>query len=306
MAQQPAHWPDDPDQQDPPVGVSIRPLHQLPDLRRSAPTIPAFAPFSGEPAGGSYGTAGASALAHYRQLRAREWAAFVRTLPWRLAGVIAAGGLAGTLTHGAGPRLAGPAAALAAGALGWWLRFRVSAETAAWRRGARGERRTARRLRKLVQAGWTVLHDLAIPGSRANGDHLLIGPPGVFLVDSKAWHGTITMRPNAGHRQLGSPTARHGLGRARVPDAVCPRHPSPMGRGVRGQRPRAHPRQAAGLAAVTPSSYGRRWGDAAGRARPPPAAPRNLSRASCRGIPRVRQAPCTSSACTTSTPAARR
>jgi hypothetical protein len=30
MAQQPAHWPDDPDQQDPPVGVSIRPLHQLP------------------------------------------------------------------------------------------------------------------------------------------------------------------------------------------------------------------------------------------------------------------------------------
>ncbi len=193
MAQQPAHWPNDPDQGDPPVGVSIRPLHQLPDLRRSAPTIPAFAPFSGEPAGGSYGTAGASALAHYRQLRAREWAAFVRTLPWRLAGVIAAGGLAGTLTHGAGPRLAGPAAALAAGALGWWLRFRVSAETAAWRRGARGERRTARRLRKLVQAGWTVLHDLAIPGSRANGDHLLIGPPGVFLVDSKAWHGTITM-----------------------------------------------------------------------------------------------------------------
>ena len=193
MAQQPAHWPNDPDQGDPPVGVSIRPLHQLPDLRRSAPTIPAFAPFSGEPAGGSYGTAGASALAHYRQLRAREWAAFVRTLPWRLAGVIAAGGLAGTLTHGAGPRLAGPAAALAAGALGWWLRFRVSAETAAWRRGARGERRTARRLRKLVQAGWTVLHDLAIPGSRANGDHLLIGPPGVFLVDSKAWHGTLTM-----------------------------------------------------------------------------------------------------------------
>ncbi len=37
-----------------------------------------------------------------------------------------------------------------------------------------------------------ILHDLAIPGSRANGDHLLIGPPGVFLVDSKAWHGRIT------------------------------------------------------------------------------------------------------------------
>jgi hypothetical protein len=76
--------------------------------------------------------------------------------------------------------------------VGWRLRFLVSAETAAWRRGARGERRTARHLHKLVRQGWTVLHDVAVPGSRANGDHLLIGPPGVFLVDSKAWHGQIT------------------------------------------------------------------------------------------------------------------
>jgi hypothetical protein len=194
MAHQPAHWPDDPDQADPPVGISTRPFHQLPDLQQ-LPTAatPAFAPYSSERAGGSYGTAGASALASYQQLRAAEWATFVRTLPWRLAAVLAAGGLAGTLTHGAGSRLAGPAAALAAGALGWRLRFRVSAEASAWRRGARGERRTARRLRPLVRAGWTVLHDLVIPQIRANGDHLLIGPPGVFLIDSKAKHGTITI-----------------------------------------------------------------------------------------------------------------
>jgi hypothetical protein len=191
MAQQPAHWPDDPDQDDPPVGVTIRPLHQLPDLRQlPVPTIPAFV---GEQQGSSFGTPGASAMAYYQRARAGEWAGFLRTLQWRLAAVIAAGGLAATLAHSAGPRLAGPAAAVAAGVLGWRLRFRVTRETAAWRRGARGERRTARRLRPLVRAGWTVLHDLAIPGSRANGDHLLIGPPGVFLVDSKAWHGTITL-----------------------------------------------------------------------------------------------------------------
>jgi hypothetical protein len=195
MAQQPAHWPHDED--DPPVGVSIRPLHQLPDPSASAPTIPADAPSAGWERGGSFGTPGASAMAHYQQARASAWAAFARTLPWRLAAVVAAGALAGTLAHAIGPRLAGPAAALAASALaaglvGWWLRFRASRETAAWRCGARGERRTARALRKLVRAGWTVLHDVAVPGSRANGDHLLIGPPGVFLVDSKAWHGTIT------------------------------------------------------------------------------------------------------------------
>jgi Nuclease-related domain len=193
MAHQSAHWPDDPDDEDPPVGVTIRPLQQLPDHRRlPAPTIPALAPAAGEQQGGSFGTSGASAMAYYQRARAGEWTGFLRTLPPRLAGVAAAGGLAGTLAHAASPQLAGPAAALAAGALGWRLRFRVSAETAAWRRGARGERRTARRLRPLVRAGWTVMHDLAIPASRANGDHLLIGPPGVFLVDSKAWHGRIT------------------------------------------------------------------------------------------------------------------
>jgi hypothetical protein len=194
MAHQPAHWPHPDDQDDPPVGVTIRPLHQLPNLKQlPTRTIPAYGANAGEQRGGSFGTPGGSAMAYYQRVRAGEWASFVRTLPLRLAGVVAAGGLAGTLTYGAGLRLAGPAAALAAGALGWRLRFRISAETAAWRRGARGERRTARHLRKLVRAGWTVLHDVSIPGSRANGDHLVIGPPGMFLVDSKAWHGRITL-----------------------------------------------------------------------------------------------------------------
>jgi hypothetical protein len=101
--------------------------------------------------------------------------------------------------------MAGPAAALAAAAVGWQLRFHLSTETAAWRRGARGERRTARALRKLVRQGWTVLHDVAVPGSRANGDHLLIGPPGVFLVDSKAWHGRITQAVNGAAWHNGHP-----------------------------------------------------------------------------------------------------
>jgi hypothetical protein len=194
MAQQPAHWPhhDDQDDEDPPVGVSIRPLRQLADLPASAPTLPAGAPGANWEHGGSFGTPGGSALAHYQRARVSEWARFVRTLPWRLAAVVAAGGLAGTLAHGAGPRLAGPVAALAAGLVGWRLRFRISAETAAWRRGAREERRTARHLHKLARQGWTVLHDVAVPRSRANGDHLPIGPPGMFLVDSKTWHGHIT------------------------------------------------------------------------------------------------------------------
>jgi hypothetical protein len=36
-----------------------------------------------------------------------------------------------------------------------------------------------------------VLHDLAVPRSRANLDHLVIGPGGVFVVDSKQYRSRL-------------------------------------------------------------------------------------------------------------------
>jgi len=38
-----------------------------------------------------------------------------------------------------------------------------------------------------------VLHDLALPGSRANLDHLVIGPGGVFVIDSKQYRGRLQL-----------------------------------------------------------------------------------------------------------------
>ena len=58
-------------------------------------------------------------------------------------------------------------------------------------RGAAGERRTARRLDRLARDGYVVFHDLAVPGSPANVDHLVIGPTGVFVIDSKQWTGQV-------------------------------------------------------------------------------------------------------------------
>jgi hypothetical protein len=84
----------------------------------------------------------------------------------------------GLLAGQLAPRLAGPVGLLAAASLAWLLRFRVSPDALAWRRGAAGERHTARLLGRLEQRGWVVLHDLAIPGSAANIDHLVIGPGG--------------------------------------------------------------------------------------------------------------------------------
>jgi hypothetical protein len=41
-----------------------------------------------------------------------------------------------------------------------------------------------------------VLHDLAVPGSRANLDHLAIGPGGVFVIDSKHYRGRLQLDPS--------------------------------------------------------------------------------------------------------------
>jgi hypothetical protein len=144
----------------------------------------------------SVGSPGASAHAEYRRRRAIEWAAWTRTLPWRVAvilGVGAGGALLGSLLA---PRLGLVAGGLAAVAAGWGLRFRPSPDAIAWRRGAAGERRTAQLLGSLERHGWAVLHDLAVPGSQANLDHLVIGPGGVFVIDSKQYRGHLQLDPS--------------------------------------------------------------------------------------------------------------
>jgi hypothetical protein len=143
----------------------------------------------------SVGRPGGSAQTRWRRLRAAEWATWTRTLPWRMAatlGIGAGGGLLGSLLA---PRLGVVLGGLAAMAAGWGLRFRPSSDAVAWRRGAAGERRTARLLGQLERHGWEVLHDLAVPGSRANLDHLAIGPGGVFVIDSKQYRGRLQLDP---------------------------------------------------------------------------------------------------------------
>jgi hypothetical protein len=77
--------------------------------------------------------------------------------------------------------------------VGWGLRFRVSQDARAWRLGARGERRTAGILARLERDGFVAFHDLAVPGSPANVDHLVVGPTGVFVIDSKFYRGVVRM-----------------------------------------------------------------------------------------------------------------
>jgi hypothetical protein len=164
-----------------------------PPLLLAVPDTPAIASVG---LGEAFGHPGASAHACYRRRRAAEWSLYQRALPLRLASVALAGLVAALAVDQVAPALAGWAGLVAAGLVGWRLRFRVSRDARNWQRGAQGERRTARQLDRLARHGWVVFHDLAVPDSRANADHLIIGPAGVFLADSKNWRGHLAFAPD--------------------------------------------------------------------------------------------------------------
>lgn len=71
-------------------------------------------------------------------------------------------------------------------------------EVAAWRAGARGEERMGRVLAPLRARGFAVIHD--VDTGRGNIDHVVIGPTGVFVVETKAWRGRVYLE--AGQRLM--------------------------------------------------------------------------------------------------------
>ncbi len=58
--------------------------------------------------------------------------------------------------------------------------------------GAVGEERTAKAVEPLLRAGWFIAHDL--DRGRFNIDHLLVGPAGVFVLETKNLHGSVVVR----------------------------------------------------------------------------------------------------------------
>lgn len=67
------------------------------------------------------------------------------------------------------------------------------ATTEAWRIGAEGEERIARKLDRLERDGYRVLHDAHMPGSRANVDHVVVGPTGVLTIETKNYGGKVKL-----------------------------------------------------------------------------------------------------------------
>ena len=59
--------------------------------------------------------------------------------------------------------------------------------TKAWAVGAVGEEKLGKRLDALSSTSVRVLHDRRMPGSRANVDHIVVCPLGVYVIDAKRY-----------------------------------------------------------------------------------------------------------------------
>ncbi|WP_194927311.1 nuclease-related domain-containing protein [Catenulispora pinisilvae] len=86
----------------------------------------------------------------------------------------------------AGTGVAEQAARLSPGRVQRWVcrLLGLSTDATSWEVGARGERIVGRRLELLRRRGWEVLHSIPL-ASGADIDHLVIGPGGVFTVNTK-------------------------------------------------------------------------------------------------------------------------
>lgn len=88
-----------------------------------------------------------------------------------------------------------------------------------WRVGADGEEAIGSRLNKLAKHGWRVLHSVPVGQRGADIDHVLIGPGGVFTVNTKRHaNKSVVARGDVirvdGHRQPYVPRSRREAQRA--------------------------------------------------------------------------------------------
>jgi hypothetical protein len=113
---------------------------------------------------------------------------------WRAAFPIAVGGLIGALT-GWPAGLIAAGLVLCAGAL---FTYRVSPAFSPAARASSARRRTRRRLARLGSAGYLSLHGRAIPGTDQVIDHLVVGPAGIYVVDSEVWDRRLPVRATRG------------------------------------------------------------------------------------------------------------
>ena len=126
---------------------------------------------------------------------------------WRLRAIImiVVGLLFGILTRN---WVIGLTLAILAGIIDTLYRSRNAAnyENGASQAGA--QRRTRRQLRRMRRDGYFALDARPIPDSREFIDHLVVGPTGVYAIDSEKWDSKVPVRTLNGKRLYRGPESQ--------------------------------------------------------------------------------------------------
>jgi hypothetical protein len=91
---------------------------------------------------------------------------------------------------------------------------RLDRRAEAFEQGRVGELVVSAALSRLIPAGYALIDDVRWPGTqKANIDHLVYGPSGMFVVDAKNWSGNVTVKAGV--------LRQNGNGRTRETDKVA-------------------------------------------------------------------------------------
>ena len=126
-----------------------------------------------------------------RELSLRQ---LTRLVVWTLAAALALwGGLHTALTRTPGGAIVGVFVLVLAG--GYEVRLReIAAENRNIEGGRRGEQKMADRLAEQLADDHVILNDLElrVAHERAQIDHLVLAPSGIYILESKFWAGTLS------------------------------------------------------------------------------------------------------------------
>lgn len=94
-----------------------------------------------------------------------------------------------------------------------------------WGSGAKGEEKTAKQLKQL-KGRYHVFHYVVLPRTKGDIDHIVIGPNGIFVIETKNNKGTITCNGDSWSQHKTGKKGGHYKGKIGSPSRQAKRHAS--------------------------------------------------------------------------------
>jgi hypothetical protein len=149
--------------------------------------------------------AGGSAQAEFERRRERNRERMRRQWPYALGCGVVLTAIVGATVYTITKEPGHTVLAVAALVLVQLTGFLQSSSVRAWAIGAEGERKTASFLEPLREEGFVILHDRKVTGYGGNLDHLVIGPTGLWAIETKSLRGKVEIHGDVlrigGHRR---------------------------------------------------------------------------------------------------------